>query len=511
MLEIIFTTLFVAGAILTLVGYAFPGIDHYLPIRLQRYWLNTRFDSWSTVAVNSVNFFIRAADTAASATARASRKFLITVPVLLGAMMSIALLNPAGESSGDSEFSLFGRSWHEYFFRIDLIVVSILTIVALILIRFYQGPLVKIADLNRQNSMRASLSFEIRQISRLLEKMQSKISELQNDTSSDNENQIDALHSQIDFFQGYKKVLSDEIDAINNRISEIGNVDRVSAIGSTFLIFIISFVAFLLYTSVFILNIYNVIGETMFNMGPVDGFFSVLIISLPIFVMFLFVQSFVPSFLVLINPRNLMGRIRDQDSDDPLGQSSIFLFLFGITASLMLTYGAFVIGHMIDPAAYVPQTLQMIVSNAVFDGLTFALTLLIMRLVSLLHAESVSTLFVLLLLIIADLAIAALLAIGSIFFGLLGTEHAVSIGECVRVLIGLSPHEASLDFGPIFWVMHTAFIPTAIYLAFVGVMTLSKVVMSIALIISGKALVRGFMATGAVMATLAGIVQLFLM
>jgi hypothetical protein len=148
----------------------------------------------------------------------------------------------------------------------------------------------------------------------------------------------------------------------------------------------------------------------------------------------------------------------------------------------------------------------MILANALFDGLTFTATLLLMRQVD--RFNGWVAFLVLIVLIGVDLVVAGLLAFGSLFAGLMGSAHALDVQGLTAVLLGQPPDASTHALGPLFWVMHTAFLPTGIYLFFIAFWALAKVIMSIALAISQRAASRGLMATGGMLIALATIWQL---
>jgi hypothetical protein len=55
------------------------------------------------------------------------------------------------------------------------------------------------------------------------------------------------------------------------------------------------------------------------------------------------------------------------------------LFFIGIATGFTLTFLALLLGNITDPSAYVPQTLQMLFSNVLFDGLTMVATFTILE------------------------------------------------------------------------------------------------------------------------------------
>jgi hypothetical protein len=515
MISSILVILVVLGSVLTVLGYLFPRLDRTLPKQLRDFWLNTQFEDWSTIAIGSVNLFVRSTERAASATASISRNVLVSFMLLVAAMFAIHRLNPQTPILGEWLAGSPLENVPPALLRVDLVVATLITLAALIAIRYFHKPLVALARLTQLSGLRYRLtsrrSYHHRAIKRMKIRLEDGEAELGDAERSDIEESISRR-------ENYVESIIEDIERIHEQIRDLGPQSPDKAVGSTFKIFIISLTSLVTYGIVLFLNVRLAVAEPLFHQGPVQGLYAVLSIALPIFVIFLFFQALVPSFMVLLNPAGLENRIaftlarKEEALQDPLGQSGVFLFMFGITTSLLLTYAAFVIGHLLEPEAYVPQTLQMIVSNAVFDGLTFAATLLVLRSIGRFDRYKITTLFILLFLIVLDLLVAAGFAIGSVYVGTLGTVNAITVPQSFDVLLGLNPDGEGHLFGPVFWVMHTAFLPTLIYLAFVFVMTLAKVIITLALAVSRRAMFggRGLMSTGAMLGSSALLIELSL-
>ena len=138
------------------------------------------------------------------------------------------------------------------------------------------------------------------------------------------------------------------------------------------------------------------------------------------------------------------------------------LFFIGISLGFTLTFLALLIGHIAAPESYIPQTLQVLISNILFDGLTMIITFAILE-----WTISQKIMLRVPMAILLDLIAAAILACGSLFCGLVFTKNALNLGEILNVLIARSPDGSSIQFSPYFWVMHTTFIPTLLYLLFI--------------------------------------------
>jgi len=74
-----------------------------------------------------------------------------------------------------------------------------------------------------------------------------------------------------------------------------------------------------------------------------------------------------------------------------------------------------------------------------------------------------------------NLGLAALLACCSIWFALHGTPSALSVAGVLRLLVGRSPSGQEWYLGPLFWVMHTTFLPLAILFTMVLFMIAARI------------------------------------
>jgi hypothetical protein len=143
-------------------------------------------------------------------------------------------------------------------------------------------------------------------------------------------------------------------------------------------------------------------------------------------------------------------------------ETFVVLFGIGVVGGFTATLFAMLIGHLIEPWSYVPQTLQMLIANIIFDGLTMAITFSILS-----WALSKDGLLRLPMAILLDIVLAGIFAAGSLYFGLLLTDKALTLREVVYILFARSADNSHFEFSPYFWVMHTTFIPTLLYLSLI--------------------------------------------
>ena len=131
----------------------------------------------------------------------------------------------------------------------------------------------------------------------------------------------------------------------------------------------------------------------------------------------------------------------------------------GFAVSLALSLLCMLTGSLFVPGAWIPKTTQMLFMNLIFDSLTVWVTFIIFQ-----RAISSPGSWRIFRAVWIDLFLAVVFAMSSLYFGLLGSPQSLTIAQVSRVLIGLSPFTPGVELGPFFWVMHTAFLPTAVYL-----------------------------------------------
>lgn len=145
-------------------------------------------------------------------------------------------------------------------------------------------------------------------------------------------------------------------------------------------------------------------------------------------------------------------------------------YSFAIICSFILTFFAFIIGHMFDSEAWIPRTLRVLISNIVFDTITVFITFFLIE-----WSLKRKLLLVLPFVIILDLLLAAIFACGSLYIGLVLTPEQLTLEQIIQILFGSHPDgSVGLNLGPLFWAMHTVFIPTVIYMVMIVVFWCAK-------------------------------------
>ena len=144
--------------------------------------------------------------------------------------------------------------------------------------------------------------------------------------------------------------------------------------------------------------------------------------------------------------------------------SVLHSFAIGVSLSFVVTILALLIGHIGSPDSWIPMTMQMLISNLLFDGFTMVTTFSLLGWY--LQRRSSKRLFGA---VAADIVACGILACLSLYFALVFTDQALSFNEVARILVALSPNQNEYDLGPYFWAMHSTFLPTLIY---VGILLL---------------------------------------
>lgn len=147
-------------------------------------------------------------------------------------------------------------------------------------------------------------------------------------------------------------------------------------------------------------------------------------------------------------------------SDETANAALLPSFAGGL--SFMVTFFALLLGEIVTPGLYIPQTLQMLFSNFAFDLITIFATLALLT-----WSVEKNSIRRIPIAILTDIFLAAIFASCSLFFGLVFTDQALTIIETLNVLQFKSPDGESVELGPFFWAMHTTFLPTVGYLSFV--------------------------------------------
>jgi len=149
-----------------------------------------------------------------------------------------------------------------------------------------------------------------------------------------------------------------------------------------------------------------------------------------------------------------------------LGAITIFL-------STIISLSALGLGMIFDQSApRGPGTLQILIPNIFFDSLTIIFTFVLLS-----WAIKKHFMFRIVVAIAADIILAVLFACASLYFCLLFTELEISFIQTFNVLRAKNATGVKYELGPYFWLMHTTFIPTILYLALILIAWLAKLIL----------------------------------
>ncbi|MCG8593939.1 MAG: hypothetical protein MI785_06120 [Kiloniellales bacterium] len=227
------------------------------------------------------------------------------------------------------------------------------------------------------------------------------------------------------------------------------------------------------------------LSESGSAFDPSDAEIVVLFLNVPLFFGFLYIIIYeisifafpilvVLAFPIIYSTLSLviafLGKMLGGNLSDKILRNFAF-YSMAIICSFGLTFFAFLIGHIFEPGAWIPRTIQLLIANIIFDTLTIFFTFLLIEW----SINRRNMLLVLPIVIVLDLAIAAILACGSIYCGLLLTSEQLTFGQAIEILVGNYPDgRVGLNLGPYFWAMHTVFIPTIIYMILIIVFWCAK-------------------------------------
>jgi hypothetical protein len=179
-------------------------------------------------------------------------------------------------------------------------------------------------------------------------------------------------------------------------------------------------------------------------------------------------------------------------------------FSLGFAMSLMVTFIALDVGMIIEPLDVFHISTQFLLTNFLCDGLTLWFTVQIM-----IWAVSSYALIKLPIAIGLDISVAVILAMASIFLGLLGSPaYEISWQEAWNILSMNNFNFAMADFGPKFWVMHTTFLPTLAYCILIALGWIGKLILYIWMIFFKRAIDdRPLALTASLFGAIAAIIQ----
>ncbi|MEM6823182.1 MAG: hypothetical protein AAF558_14720 [Verrucomicrobiota bacterium] len=197
---------------------------------------------------------------------------------------------------------------------------------------------------------------------------------------------------------------------------------------------------------------------------------------------FVFPASFVSGFMILFSINNMAVDIWGSQAFNPITNDTLSLILGALPISLFVSLLAMAMGSIADPSAPRPTIVQVLVLNLICDGLTILATVRILK-----AALRSSRVFAIPFAVLLDLFISAVLASVSLWAGTLGTDYALELVDVIKILFGRDLVSTNWNLGPYFWIMHTTFIPTLVYLSLILLAWLGKLGISVIRLVFGRA------------------------
>jgi hypothetical protein len=152
--------------------------------------------------------------------------------------------------------------------------------------------------------------------------------------------------------------------------------------------------------------------------------------------------------------------------------------------SFAVTHLALLLGHVLYPFSIMIRTPQLLLVNVLFDTLSVLITVLFME-----WALSKNPIARLPVAIFSTIMLLAVLAWCSLYVGTLGSI-GLSSTQVSRIFVGLSRSAAEFEFGPLFWAMHSVYLPILIFLSITLLGWFVKLIIGIAIWMLGAARVN---------------------
>ena len=139
-----------------------------------------------------------------------------------------------------------------------------------------------------------------------------------------------------------------------------------------------------------------------------------------------------------------------------------------IIISFMITSLAILTGLLLDKSSVVPNAIQLVIVNLIFDAITILFTIHLMKLTILRGG------FSFLYTIPVDIAIAIICGLFSVYLGTVFSTHSISVGNVFNLSFIYSKSGNEYSFGILFWLAITAIIPSLIYIVIIISSLISK-------------------------------------
>ena len=158
------------------------------------------------------------------------------------------------------------------------------------------------------------------------------------------------------------------------------------------------------------------------------------------------------------------GKGRRAEQSTPAEKTEYVLAIV-LSSSLILSSISLMLGHgnmLLRP------NLQLLIANLICDFATIGATYLILKRIQ--ATKLLGTIS----LISLDLMVAAILAFLSLYLGVLSTENQLASQEVLNILFFQLRDGSAYGIDPYFWIMHTTFIPTLLYLAVIFFLLIAR-------------------------------------
>ena len=147
----------------------------------------------------------------------------------------------------------------------------------------------------------------------------------------------------------------------------------------------------------------------------------------------------------------------------------------GVTITIM----ALLLGYLYKPSISLPKTIQILLSNGLFDAVSVSTTLFLFD-----WASIGRTIIKVPVAIVIDLFFSAIYSVLSLFFSILYSDHHLDVSECIKIVFFIND---KYNFSSYFFVSHTTFAPTLLFLLILTVLYLAKLFCESAVLFFGRA------------------------
>jgi len=149
-------------------------------------------------------------------------------------------------------------------------------------------------------------------------------------------------------------------------------------------------------------------------------------------------------------------------------------FGIGVSLSALWTTIALVLGRFADPSASLHLSYQILSSNVAFDSLTVTLTFMLFAWVEKSRLSIAAAIAI-------NVVVSAFFACASLWLGLYCTPARLSVHQIFHVLVARSPDGSRFQLSSYFFLMHTTFLPIAIFFSLIFLCWIAKTMLQVSL------------------------------